>query len=1145
MVLEGLAAVGLAANVVQFIDAGCKLFSKSHNLYKSASGVSIEDWELEQLARNLEELSLFAVTLPSRQDEDCLNKSDQSLKDIALACRDLATQLTGILKSLRIEDADKGSQRRWKAFLVALHRMKKSGEIDGIAKRLDMLGRQVASSLVVNISDNQSTILTTLRNMYDTQKSHWKQSTEELVHLRDMNSQMLKYLESMERATSSLLQQASESRSAWIWQRDTQVRNLQAVQSKFAAWKFSAEKSNAEEKFLESLWFKNMGLRYSSIADAHAKTFEWIFQPDSGTQSANSLSEIASNPSASQNSFIDWLTRRSGIFWICGKAGSGKSTLMKYLSGHEETKSFLQSWAGEQPLVTASFYFWNAGTDLQKSQEGLLRSLLFEILSRDPGLIPAIFPRQWKASSTNYTLSKLRHWTRSELIEACYRLGQQQMVSLKVCFFVDGLDEYSGDCGELVRLVRNLAQSSENLKFCLSSRPWSVFKNAFKAQNYPRFSLEDLTKDDIRLYVQNKLGDNELFCIFAQKELRCQAFVTQIVEKANGVFLWVFLVVRSLLEGLRNEDRLSDLERRLRIIPADLEKFFRHMLNNIEDAYKDESARAFILALQSKEPLSLMTFSMLDEEKSDYAIDWEIRDMPDKEVNSRHEIMKKRLSSRCKDLLEVHPAVRETTWALHRLRGDATAVGSFRRAQSPAEGFFAYKVDFLHRTVRDFLEGQDIRRLLASRLSTTFSPELLLCQSFLAQIKTIPVNAELLSKHGCFSELVDNMTHYLREIEIREQNLDLQEPLVDELKRVLSQYRQNCSTELEVLFPQSATSHSKSVMTYRHPTEEYNILFQKFTVRKGLRIYLEKQLDNQPNLAESKQMNSLLKHALQLEGSATTICSYSLNTSVGMLQMLLAKGANPLHPTSGSTIFLDFLSTIASDWSQRSEIMQVFQIRAMNTILKKDTRAIQSLLKPNGMVWAVFLLMCPSNWRSGSEVLETLLCETIERLLNNGLEPNTIYRGCTLWGHFVHYISAGDLRRTTKLRLFRTLKEFVRHGADLWFDYQYPLSSYVPYQGRDTHETGTKTSIRQKLHSLYSIDELVDLVAAFPSDPRFYCNSKSDREILARKDLMPPLRDTIVPPSSQPSPSSASWIAWFTESAIVSRVVGALFDNKI
>lgn len=119
--------------------------------------------------------------------------------------------------------------------------------------------------------------------MYDTNKSQWKQSTEELVHLKDMNSDILKHLESMERATSSLLQQANESRSAWIWQRDTHITNLQAVQSKFAAWKVSAEKSNAEEKFLESLWFKNLGLRHSNIADAHAKTFEWIFQPDSGT----------------------------------------------------------------------------------------------------------------------------------------------------------------------------------------------------------------------------------------------------------------------------------------------------------------------------------------------------------------------------------------------------------------------------------------------------------------------------------------------------------------------------------------------------------------------------------------------------------------------------------------------------------------------------------------------------------------------------------------------------------------------------------------------------------------------------------------------------------------------------------------------
>lgn len=151
MPLEALAAISLAANVVQFIDTGCKLFSKSHKLYKSASGMSVEDWELKQIARNLEELSLFAVTLPTREDKDCFNKSEQSLRDIAVACRDLANDLRGILEPLKIEDADEGSQRKWNAFMVALQRMKKSGKIDGIAKRLDMLGRQVASSLVMNV----------------------------------------------------------------------------------------------------------------------------------------------------------------------------------------------------------------------------------------------------------------------------------------------------------------------------------------------------------------------------------------------------------------------------------------------------------------------------------------------------------------------------------------------------------------------------------------------------------------------------------------------------------------------------------------------------------------------------------------------------------------------------------------------------------------------------------------------------------------------------------------------------------------------------------------------------------------------------------------------------------------------------------
>jgi hypothetical protein len=37
-------------------------------------------------------------------------------------------------------------------------------------------------------------------------------------------------------------------------------------------------------------------------------------------------------------------------------------------------------------------------------------------------------------------------------------------------------------------------------------------------------------------------------------------FVTEIVDRTSGVFLWVKLVVRSLLDGLSNFDRISDLQ---------------------------------------------------------------------------------------------------------------------------------------------------------------------------------------------------------------------------------------------------------------------------------------------------------------------------------------------------------------------------------------------------------------------------------------------------------------------------------------------------------------------------------------------------------------------------------------------------------
>lgn len=126
-----------------------------------------------------------------------------------------------------------------------------------------------------------------------------------------------------------------------------------------------------------ALHFREEGFRQYTVKDAHPGTFDWAFMP--------------SNDHI-HDDLLEWLSDGSGCYWINGKAGSGKSTFMKYVSRHPALRPALRSWAGGRELIIAEHYFWFAGTDLQKSHEGILRSLLRQVLVQRPDIAPAIFP---------------------------------------------------------------------------------------------------------------------------------------------------------------------------------------------------------------------------------------------------------------------------------------------------------------------------------------------------------------------------------------------------------------------------------------------------------------------------------------------------------------------------------------------------------------------------------------------------------------------------------------------------------------------------------------------------------------------------------------------------------------------------------
>ena len=96
--------------------------------------------------------------------------------------------------------------------------------------------------------------------------------------------------------------------------------------------------------------------------------------------------------------------------------------------------------------------------------------------------------------------------------------------------------------------------------------------------------------------------------------------MADIVDKAQGVFLWVRLVVLDLLQSLRNEDGISDLRRRLKTLPADLEEYFSHMMTTLAKFYLKQACYLFKVAITVSPKPSLMTYSFLNEEDPDYAI---------------------------------------------------------------------------------------------------------------------------------------------------------------------------------------------------------------------------------------------------------------------------------------------------------------------------------------------------------------------------------------------------------------------------------------------------------------------------------------------------------------------------------------------
>ena len=702
------------------------------------------------------------------------------------------------------------------------------------------------------------------------------------------------------------LKQSKEHRRRWEqrrqvvdkWQTENPERVILQDLSEEVFRAMEEEKARTiQDKMLHSLYFPQLKERHSRIPKAHAETFNWALESDS-------------KQAIRWSNLVNWLLRSDGndnLYWIAGKAGSGKSTLMRYLYDDQRTKNYLRSWANPKKLVIASCFFWNLGTPMQRSLTGLLLSLLYELLSQCPEWMKAVFPWRWQS----YELGILNPgpYTNTELLDAFRKLVQKAAGSSNICFFIDGLDEFEGDDTartEIVNLFKGISDIPD-IKVCVSSRPWLIFEDSFV--HCSSLLLQQLTYQDIERYVHSQLVDHMRFSKLKEKDASgCSRLVEEIVNKAAGVFLWVYLVVRSLLQGLQNEDGIQDLQRRLRLIPADLEEYFKHMMSTLDPFYLEQARQLFDVAMnaQDYDPLSLLTYSFVVEPDPDFATKAEVRAYGRGDIDSRHESMERRLNSRCKGLLEVYHADNEHL-------------------------FFSRSVDFLHRTVREFLQTRAVQDMLNEYTSKSFDANIVMCKAYLAQIKALD-SESVTRKHSAFLRLLNLFVVYARRVE-RTNNV-APTTLLDDLDRSSSILWDRASPKLKVL-PESEEHWTNRLSLGGDMFSEWcecdpswKNTFISTTLRAGLRLYVKEKLEANGRLVQEKRGRPLLHDALcpapfrrgvfENQGPGTEI-----------IRIMLEQGADPNKVYWKDTVwgyFLAFLYDSAHVFLQADKWIEVVEL---------------------------------------------------------------------------------------------------------------------------------------------------------------------------------------------------------------------------
>ncbi|KAI3332754.1 hypothetical protein F4824DRAFT_474266 [Ustulina deusta] len=339
----------------------------------------------------------------------------------------------------------------------------------------------------------------------------------------------------------------------------------------------------------------------SQVSRVNKGSFEWFFKDE-------------------RVAYTEWLADDDSvydpIFWITGKPGSGKSTLMRFALEDPRSESLLPPSVGH-PM--AYFFHLRGKSLVQKSLQGMMQELLFQTLKQFPDFFVALKPIYERIVSKKGVSAE---WDLEDLMEGFSLIPDLAASSIegrpRIFLFIDALDENQGQKNneKLVRVLKDIVRKYQVrkaqpgtplLKICLASRPWPLFHLAFGEQpRIPSIAVNEFTLADIKAYTQSlllkPLSGTQYPERYQQSVLDLAGRITAL---AQGVFVWVRVVVDRLCQHIVDGTPIDLLDGIVMGYPRELDELYEHTIRRIPKEYRRETEVALKVVLQSRIQLKL------------------------------------------------------------------------------------------------------------------------------------------------------------------------------------------------------------------------------------------------------------------------------------------------------------------------------------------------------------------------------------------------------------------------------------------------------------------------------------------------------------------------------------------------------------